>query len=233
MTGATRTVCLVTTNDTRPDDLAVANSIRGPLNAAFFRLVDGYVHRRLGARKQALFAGLPQRVVELGPGTGTNLRYCRPGTHLVAIEPNPHMHRALARAAAARDVSLEIRAVGAEATGLPSASVDAVVCTLVLCTVPDPAAALAEVRRILRPGGRLHLVEHVAAAPGTFTARLQRVLRRPWLWAFEGCDLDRHTADTVRAAGFTSLELEHYRLRSVFLPVNEQVAGTATVGPPS
>jgi SAM-dependent methyltransferase len=220
MTGPTRTLRRMTT---------IANPVRGRLNAAFFRLVDGYVHRRIGARKEALFADLPQQVVELGPGTGANLKYFRPGTHLVAIEPNPHMHPALTKAAAERGVSLEVRATGAEATGLPSASVDAVVSTLVLCTVPDPAAALAEVRRILRPGGRLVLLEHVAAPRGTFLAGLQRVLRHPWLWAFEGCDLDRHTADTISAAGFSDVELERYRLRSVFFPVNEQVAGTATV----
>jgi SAM-dependent methyltransferase len=220
MTGPTRTLRRMTT---------IANPVRGRLNAAFFRLVDGYVHRRIGARKEALFADLPQQVVELGPGTGANLKYFRPGTHLIAIEPNPHMHPALTKAAAERGVSLEVRATGAEATGLPSASFDAVVSTLVLCTVPDPAAALAEVRRILRPGGRLVLLEHVAAPRGTFLAGLQRVLRHPWLWAFEGCDLDRHTADTISAAGFSDVELERYRLRSMFFPVNEQVAGTATV----
>jgi SAM-dependent methyltransferase len=218
-----------TTHDTGPADATIANPVRGRLNATFFRLVDGYVHRRLGTRKALLFADLPRQVVELGPGTGANLKYFRPGTHLVAIEPNPHMHPALARAAAERGISLDIRAQGAEATGLPSASVDTVVCTLVLCTVPDPAAALAEVRRILRPGGRLLLLEHVAAPPGTFLAGLQRLLRRPWLWAFEGCDLDRHTAEAIRAAGFSDVELERYRLRSVFLPVNEQLAGTARV----
>jgi SAM-dependent methyltransferase len=219
----------MTTHVTHPGDVTIAHPVRGRLNAAFFRLIDGYVHARLGARKEDLFADLPPQVVELGPGTGSNLRYFRPGTHLVAIEPNPHMHPALERAAAERGVTLDVRATGAEATGLPSASVDAVVSTLVLCTLPDPAAALAEVRRILRPGGRLFLIEHVAADRDTFLARLQRILRRPWLWAFEGCDLERHTTELIHAAGFGTIEVERYRLRSVFLPVNEQLAGTAQV----
>jgi SAM-dependent methyltransferase len=206
----------------------IANPVRGRLNAAFFRLVDRYVHRLLGARKAALFAGLPDEVVELGPGTGTNMRYYRRGTRLIAIEPNPHMHTALARAATRRGVNLDIRAVGAEATGLPTGSVDAMVCTLVLCTVPDPGATLAEARRILRPGGRLVFVEHVAAPAGTALAGLQQLLRRGWQWAFEGCDLCRPTGALLAAAGFAEVDLEHYRMRSLFLPVNEQVAGVAT-----
>jgi SAM-dependent methyltransferase len=206
----------------------IANPVRGRLNAAFFRLIDRRVHRLLGARKAALFAGLPDEVVELGPGTGANLRYYRRGTRLIAIEPNLHMHSALARAALRRGVDLDIRAVGAEDTGLPTGSVDAMVCTLVLCTVPDPAAALAEARRVLRPGGRLVFVEHVAAPEGTARAALQQLLRAGWQWAFEGCDLSRSTGALLASAGFADVELERYRMRSLFLPVNEQVAGVAT-----
>ena len=62
--------------------------------------MDGYLHRRLGTRKQALFADLPPTVVELGSGAGASMRYLAPGTHLVAIEPNPHAHDALRRTAA-------------------------------------------------------------------------------------------------------------------------------------
>jgi SAM-dependent methyltransferase len=207
-----------------------ANPVRGRLNAVFFLMVDGYVHRLLGDRKAALFADLPDDIVELGPGTGANLRYYRPGTRLVAIEPNPHMHPALARTAARRAISLDLRPVGAEATGLPTGSVDAVVCTLMLCTVPDPVAALAEARRILRPNGRLLVIEHVAAPQGSLLARLQRLLQPGWKWAFKGCDLCRPTGALLATAGFATIELDRYRLRSLFVPVNEQVAGVATAG---
>ena len=75
------------------------------------------MHRRLGARKQALFADLPPLVVELGSGTGASMRYLAPGSRLVAIEPNPHAHKALRRTATRHGIDLEIRAVGAESTG--------------------------------------------------------------------------------------------------------------------
>ena len=202
------------------------NAVRGPINALVFRVLDGYQHRMFGRRKRALFADLPDRVVEIGPGTGANLRYYRPGTTVVAVEPNRHMHGPLAATAHRRGVDLAVRAAGAEDTGLPDAGVDAVVCTLVLCTVPDPAAAIAEIRRILRPGGRLLFLEHVHATG--FHGLVQRVVERPWRWFFEGCEVRRDTEAVLAAAGFTDLAVERYRAPSVFLPINPQIAGTAT-----
>jgi SAM-dependent methyltransferase len=204
-----------------------ANPVRGRMNAAFFALVDLYVHHALGDRKQQLFAGLPDTVVELGPGTGANLRYYLPGTTVLAVEPNLHMHARLRHRAVQRRITLQLLPVGGEHTGLPQHSVDAVVCTLVLCTVTDPTAVLAEVRRVLRPGGRLLLLEHVSASRSGLGV-IQRVLDPLWRWVFEGCDLRRPTATAVEAAGFSAVDLEHYRLRSIFLPINTQIAGTAT-----
>jgi SAM-dependent methyltransferase len=201
------------------------NPVRGRLNSAVLRAVDRYAHLLVGARKRALFADLPERVVELGPGTGANLRYYRPGTRLVAIEPNVHMHGPLLAAARRRGVSLELRAESAERIGLPDAAVDAVVSTLVLCTVPDPAAAVREARRVLRPGGRLVFLEHVRADGGY--GSLQRLVARPWHWFFEGCDVLRDTEQVIRDS-FSAVEVQHYSMRSAFLPINPQVAGTAT-----
>ncbi|GAB3744550.1 class I SAM-dependent methyltransferase [Microlunatus parietis] len=201
------------------------NPIRGPLNAATLRAVDNYTHRLVGVRKQRLFADLPRQVVEIGPGTGANLRYYRPGTWLVAIEPNVHMHRRLRAAARRRGIDLELRTETAERIWLPDASVDVVVSTLVLCTVPDPDAAVREIRRVLRPGGRLLFLEHVRADGGS--GRVQRLAARPWHWLFEGCDVRRDTERTLRDAGFASVDLERYQLRSAFLPINPQIAGTA------
>jgi SAM-dependent methyltransferase len=195
-------------------------------NATFFASIDWYLHRRLGARKQELFADLPSVVVELGAGAGASMRYLAPGTRLIAIEPSPSMHRALRRRAARYGIDLEVRQELAESTGLATASVDAVICTLVLCTVQDQAAALAEVHRILRPGGRFVFIEHVAAASGPLRA-LQRVLRRPWRYVFEGCCLERDTAAAISASGFADVRLERERLGGVFVPVWPQISGVA------
>jgi SAM-dependent methyltransferase len=210
----------------RPEPGRHHHPLRARANAKFFDSMDWYQHRRLGARKGVLFADLPSPVVELGAGGGASMRYLAPGTRLVAIEPNPHAHDGLRRRAARYGIDLEIRGEGAESTGLATASVDVVICTLVLCTVTDQAAALAEVHRILRPGGRFVFIEHVASDSGPVRA-LQRLLRRPWRFVFDGCCLDRDTAAAIEAAGFRDVRLEHGRFGGVFVPVWPQISGVA------
>lgn len=210
----------------RPEPVRHPHPIRAWANAKFFESMDWYLHRRLGARKKALFADLPPLVVELGAGAGASMRYLAPGSRLLAIEPNPHAHDALRRNAARYGIDLEIRGERAESTGLARASVDAVICTLVLCTVEDQAAALTEVRRILRPGGRFVFIEHVGSGPGPMRA-VQRLLRRPWRYVFDGCCLDRDTAATIAATGFADVRIEQYRLGGVFVPVWPQISGVA------
>jgi SAM-dependent methyltransferase len=205
-----------------------AHRFRGPFNAAFFWLTGGVFDRLLRPHKQRVFADLPDSVVELGSGVGANLRYLRPGSTLVAVEPNPAMHGRLLRAARRRGVHLDLHAVAAERLDLSDACVDVVLGSLVLCSVADPARVLAEVRRVLRPGGRFVFVEHVAAPSGTAIRRIQRLVRRPWAWCFEGCSCERDLASLFRSAGFATVDVEGYRLRSPFLPFNPQIAGVVT-----
>ena len=202
--------------------------LRGPFNAAFFRIMDPYIEHHLRPHKQRAFAGLPHEVVELGSGVGANLRYLPRGATLIAVEPNRHMHARLRAAAARAGVALDLRERLAESTGLPDGSAGTVISSLVLCTVHDPAAVLAEVRRILRPGGTFRFVEHVAAPDGTPTRLAQRVLRRPWAWTFEGCSCERDLEGALRAAGFARVDVERYRVHTPFLPFNTQIAGVAT-----
>jgi ubiquinone/menaquinone biosynthesis C-methylase UbiE len=199
-------------------------------NAWFFRSFDRYINHISRRHKSAAFAGIDTaEIVELGAGVGANLAYLPQGSHLIAIEPSLRMHDALRQRAEDAGVELTLVPHGAESIPLPDASVDEVLCSLVLCTVGDPSQVLAEVRRILRPGGRFRFVEHVAAPRWSPRRWLQRALRRPWAWLYEGCTLDRDTAARVRAAGFADVTVERGRLqRSAFFPVNTVVWGIAT-----
>lgn len=200
---------------------------RGRFNAAFFRVMDAYIDWHLHKHKAPVFDDLPATVVELGPGVGANLRYLASGTRLLAIEPNPYMHEPLRRAAARYKVDLEIRSVVGERIDLPDNSAEAVISSIVLCTVSDPAVVVSEIRRILRPGGCYCFLEHVAARPGTPTRWVQRSLRRPWAWVFEGCSCERDLASVIKSAGFAEVEITPYRIHSPFLPFNTHIVGRA------
>ena len=208
----------------------IDHAVRGRFNAWFFRVFDGCIRRLTAPLKQAAFAGIePRDVVELGPGVGANLGFLPRGTRLLAVEPNLRMHAALLARCAAAELDVRLIATRAEDLPLADASVDDILCSLVLCTVDDPDAVLREVRRVLRPGGRFRFVEHVAAAPWTPRSAVQRAVRRPWAWIFEGCDPHRDTEAAIERAGFTQVTVTRRRLRgSVFYPVNTAIFGIAT-----
>lgn len=202
----------------------VANPVRARVNAVFFDLMDWYMHWKYADLKSRLFSDLPAVVVELGAGTGANCRYLRRGTRLIAVEPNRHMHPALSTRARRFDIGLEIHPHSAEALDLEDRSVDAVVASLVLCTVGDPEAVLREVLRVLRPGGRFIAVEHVAAPPRSLIGRIQRWVFRPWRWFFEGCHTHRDTGALLARAGFSDVDIRPFTWNSIFLPVRPQLA---------
>ena len=128
---------------------------RGRFNAAFFSLMGPYLEWNLRTHKRRVFADLPDHGRRARFRGGRQPRLPPARATLVAIEPNPHMHRRLRAAAERAGVHLDLHERVAERTGLPDHSVDTVISSLVLCSVADPAAVLAEVRRILRPGGTL------------------------------------------------------------------------------
>lgn len=186
------------------------------------------VHRRYGEQKQRAIGAMTGTVVELGPGTGANMRYYAPGTQVIGIEPNPGMHDPLREKAAEHDVALEIRTVGAEGIEVPDHSADGVVGTLVLCGVDEPSEVLQEVRRILRPGGTYFFLEHVVAPDGTGTRRAQRLLKRPHRWLFNGCVVDRDLRAEIESAGFASVDLTEHDEGRAGLHVRHRIVGTAT-----
>ena len=201
--------------------------MRGRFNARFFTALDSYINWLVRDHKRTVFSGLPAELVEVGPGVGANFPYLPPGCRLTAIEPNPYMHAALQRRAARCGIDVQIRSITGDAIDLDDQSADAVISSLLLCTVADPGQVVSEIRRILRPGGRYAFLEHVVAPDGTPLRGIQRAVRRPWAWVFEGCSCERDLATVIRAAGFASVEIDQYRLRSPFVPANTQIAGTA------
>lgn len=176
-------------------------------------------------RKRELFSGLSGTVVELGTGTGPNLRHLPEGLRLVALERNPHMYRHLFKEAEIR--GREVSVVTADAHALPfqDGSVDAVLSTLVLCSVGGLDRVLEEVHRILRPGGRFIFIEHVGAPEGSWLRRFQRWVRPVWTVVGDGCEPDRDTERTLRGAGFSSLRVERFTLP--LLLVSPHISGVA------
>ena len=213
-------------------DLAFDHGIVSRFNAWFFTAFAGYINHIARHHKQAAFETLDADVVvEIGAGTGANFGYLAPGTRLCAVEPSLAMHDRLRSRAEAAGIDLTILATGAEAIPLPDASVDEVICSLVLCTVSDPHQVLAEVRRILRPGGRFRFAEHVVAPRKGIRRAIQRILRRPWGCVFEGCHPGRDTVATIQSAGFETVRIERRRMRrSFFFPVNTAAWGVAVEG---
>lgn len=172
----------------------------------------GETHARLvEARRRALLAPLRGRVVEIGPGLGVNLPSYDASVRWTGVEPNAVLREHLARELARRGVRGEAVDGVAERLPFADASVDAVVGTLVLCTVRDPAAALREVRRVLVPGGRFVFLEHVCS-PRRAERLLQRLAQPVFTVVGDGCHPDRDTAGTIARAGFSRVQLEHFRV---------------------
>jgi ubiquinone/menaquinone biosynthesis C-methylase UbiE len=177
-------------------------------NPRFARLYPRFAARadRRGAaeHRRRLLAGLTGTVLELGAGHGVNFAHYPPTvTGVVAVEPEPTLRAAAERAAAAAPVPVRVVAGDADALPVPDDSADAAVASLVLCSVPDQDRALAELRRVLRPGGELRFYEHVI--PDTQPKRaLARLADRSGLWPrlAGGCHPARDTAAAIARAGF-------------------------------
>jgi ubiquinone/menaquinone biosynthesis C-methylase UbiE len=181
-------------------------------SAVYDRAFEAAEEAGLRAMRRQALTGAAGRTIEIGAGTGANLDlYPQAVTDLVLAEPDPHMLRQLrSKAGEGRPVENIVEAP-AEALPFPDSSFDSAVCTLVLCTVPDPAAALAEAARVLRPGGRLLFVEHVRSRhPGL--ARWQDRLEKPWRFLGDGCHCNRDTVASIEASPLTVDRIERDRM---------------------
>jgi ubiquinone/menaquinone biosynthesis C-methylase UbiE len=200
-------------------------SIRERIFAAVYDPLSARTEEKFGAElKRKLLVNARGRVLEIGVGTGLSFAHYPPEVELVGVDPSaPMLRRARARAAQlGRGVTL----IEAPAEELPfeESSFDTAVSLAVLCSVRDPAHALRELRRVLRPDGRFIFLEHVRSEDAKL-ARWQDRLERPWGWVAGGCHPNRPTLEGIESAGFELVEVEHKDLPEVPRLVRPNVMG--------
>jgi ubiquinone/menaquinone biosynthesis C-methylase UbiE len=200
----------------------------GPLFArGYDRLTKSTEEAGLREKRRGLLTRAQGRTLEIGAGTGVNLElYPQSVTELVLTEPDEHMRRQLERKLAALGRRAEVVDTGGESLPFPDASFDTAVATLVFCTIPDPASALGEITRVLKPDGRLLFLEHVRADDPK-TARWQDRLERPWGWFGRGCHPNRDTLATIEVSGLEVATVESDRMPKAPSIVQPLVVGEA------
>lgn len=206
-------------------------NVNRPVFARFYARVSPEMDRSGAAdHRRELLTGLAGQVIEVGAGNGLNFPHYPPEvTGVLAVEPEPHLLEIARRAAAQAPVPVEVVDGVAERLPAGDAAFEAAVVSLVLCSVPDQGAALREVYRVLRPGGRLHFFEHVRAdTPGL--ARVQRLVTATvWPVICGGCHADRDTAAAIEQAGFAIAQLDRLTFPDmrISLPTSPHILGTA------
>lgn len=205
-------------------------SVFGRLYAAGYDFFERRIDAKGGAEhRDRLVSKAEGEVLEVGAGTGRNLRDYRTATKVVALEPDPDMRQRAEHMARRAEVPVEVVDGDACSLPFPDASFDTVVASLVLCTIADPAAALREVRRVVRPGGSLRFYEHVRSGQEELALRQDRWCRA-WRWFGRGCHPNRDTVALIEANGFTVRELDEFAVAGAPSIVHPHVLGVAERG---
>lgn len=198
-----------------PGTFSRGGALRGLVYDAVCTAVNG---RGLTEWRRTLVHGLAGDVVEVGGGTGLNLAHYGSGARVVASDADPVMLARARRRSGAAPASVQLLVADAQALPLRDDSADAIVLGLMLCSVPDPALVLREVRRVLRPERVVRFMEHVRAPDDTLRARLQDAVNPAWRTVSGGCNANRRSVEAIEAAGFevrwtheVSLGLPHLR----------------------
>lgn len=187
------------------------------------RFMDASEQACLRQWRRELLADVEGRVLEVGAGTGANIEHYPTDVELVLSEPDPHMRRRLTeRSPAHRVLSARI-----EQIPVANDSFDTVVATLVLCSVDRQARALAEIHRVLKPGGRYLFLEHVGADEGTPRRRLQRGVEPVWKRFADNCHLTRDTERAISSAGFELEQVRRESMRKALPWVRPTIRGVA------
>lgn len=185
--------------------------------AVYDRFMHSLEKKHLGARRSRLLSGLSGKVLEVGVGTGANFEHYKDDVELTGIEPSPYMR---SRAEKKRELLLFPSRITLLETGcgypemqklIPDNSLDAVVCTLILCTIPDPDKALENFMKWLKPGGKLLILEHIRSHHPA-RGRWQDIMNPLWKKLADGCHLNRATDHLLIASGFEPVREEYFKI---------------------
>ncbi|PKB78731.1 MAG: hypothetical protein BZY88_17005 [SAR202 cluster bacterium Io17-Chloro-G9] len=189
-----------------------------PLAAVYDRISAANERRWMGGARRRLLDGLEGKVLEIGAGTGANFQYYPPAALVTAIEPSPNFSKRARSKIAGAEAVVGLKRADARDMPFEDDSFDAAVATLVFCTIPDPMAALAEVRRVTKPGAPVLLIEHVRSP-----YPVKRLILNAWApihkTLFVGCHLNRDTEANVTNAGFQIQEITQIALELGAVPV--------------
>jgi ubiquinone/menaquinone biosynthesis C-methylase UbiE len=200
---------------------------RDRVRPALYDFFGGRMEKHFADHRRKALAHARGRVLEIGGGTGFNLQhYPTAIEELVVTEPAPGMLERARRRAATTELPVTVLQASAESLPFEDSSFDTVVSTLVLCSVEDLDRALAEIHRVLRPGGQLLFVEHVRSDDPR-RAKWQDRLERPWMVLADGCHPNRATLDRIEAAPFELADVERSELEKSPPIVRPLVAGRA------
>jgi SAM-dependent methyltransferase len=199
------------------------------MNGRIYDALTSRIERSVfGPLRASLLSPLRGRIVDVGAGTGVNFPYYGRGADVIALEPDPGMRRRAARRIAAAAATIDLRAEADDALEtFETGSVDAVVFTLGLCTIPNPLRSLERAKRILKPAGTIVILEHVRGTG--WAARVQDAVAPAWSCAFGGCRLNQDTRALLERAGLDTSAVERHRI-GAFSLVGDLIAGVSTRG---
>ncbi len=181
----------------------------------FAKFYDGFMHsfeKRLYKKRNHLLSNLEGQVLGVGEGTGINFQFYPDGITVHAVEPSkPMMDKAVIKAEGKPNIKFYNKSINdAELNQhFKEQSIDAIICTLVLCTIPDPAKALENFKRWLKPNGKLIIMEHIHASK-TVNKKMQNFINPVWKVFGEGCHLNRNTDVLIKEVGFEPIEEEYF-----------------------
>jgi len=202
-------------------------SLRKRFFAWMLKNGDAYSHKLYGSFKRDLFTNIDGRIVEIGPGTGVNFQYLPTGINWIGIEPNEAFFDGLKKQAKEKRIHAQVLKGDALRIPLDDNSADVVLCTLVLCSVSHPAKVLGEIKRVLRPGGKLIFIEHVAAPKRTNLRRAQNIFNPLNRIAADGCNCNRETWSYLQDGGFSELKISPVRMSGVLRLHSPHIMGYA------